>query len=507
MFKLFIVDDEPTIRKGLTQFVPWNTLDAELIGDACDGRDALARIREMRPDIVITDIKMPIMDGLELARALCEEIPEIKVIILTGYADFAYAQTAIRYGVTDFVLKPTSKDKIIAALKRAQEQILSERKTKRDLSGEISVLREQILEQLTRGLAEESDLSSRLETYQISLEGYCLAAFQLSEYQKEKKHRNILSLKNMVSALNKDGYTYFYDSHIVLSIFKTWESVPQPPPEVLKDCREIAETVNNFSDTRVRTGLSLPHRGLCELPEAAEEVIRALSEQFFIEQEFSVYSPKDGTPVQMTVGQNLFLCTIESFLESYDFDAISASLREFFLQQRATVANSRDTINVCVQIHLICARVLARNNRPCLDPKWHDRIGNSLGVTQLEGIVADMLRQTEESLRRGSKKDSPLVAGALAYIDENYGGSLQLGKIAEYVHVNPQHLCRVFKKERGETINEYITRVRIEAAKALLEKGDILAYEVAQRVGFKDAAYFSMIFKKYTGVSPKSYLK
>lgn len=520
MFTLIIVDDEPTIRRGLSQFIPWSTLDVELIGEASDGAAALELVRKKRPDLVITDIRMPNMDGLELTRILAEEAPETKVIILTGYADFSYAQTALRHGVADFVLKPTSKDKVSAAVKRAQERILAERKTQSVLTesaleGDLSILREQFLEQLTQGLVEAEGLEQRLTTFDIRLDTYYAAAFQFSECETERRQRNSISLKNMVSVLNNNGYTYFFNGNLVFALFRTdgdskdAHEEDQPPQSILRSCREIADTVNNFSETRVCAAVSLPHRGVKELPAAGEEVIHALSRQFFTGEEFSIYAPPDSVAealeARMPIDQAAFLCSVEAMLGSYDFEGVKNAVKSYLTHQTVRVANARDTINTCVQLYLICARVLSGNGREPLDPGLQNAIDQGSNIPALRETVFGMLEETEVKLRRGSQKNSPVVMAAVEYIAGHYDQSLHLSDIAEEVHINPQHLCKIFKKELGETINEYMTRIRIEEAKRLLREEHKLAYEVAEQVGFKDAAYFSLIFKKITGVSPKNF--
>ncbi len=505
MFKLFIVDDEPTIRKGLSQFIPWNNIDVEIVGEACDGASALKKIETLNPDIVITDIKMPNMDGIELSKMLFENYHGIKVIILTGYADFSYAQSAIRYDVTDFVLKPTPKDKIIAAVKGAQERILVERKQEYTLNGDLSILQEQVLEQLTRGLIESYLTEDRLRTYNVTLNYYYLIAFQISEYQAEKKQSNILALKNMISILNKDGYCYFYDNNIVLSIFKTPQNESSLPKTILASCKEISDVVNNFSDTQVSIGVSLCHHGFAELSTAGFEVVQALSKHFFNGEDISFFSPSQKSERTVTTDQSFFLCGLESLFESYDFETINHNIRDFFTQQKIDVANAQDTVNICTQIYLISARVLSKNNRPALDSALNNLILESVSITELEKTVEKMILITEQNLRHTTQKTSEAVTQTREYIDLHYAENLHLSGIAGHVHINSQYLCRIFKKECGETINEYITKIRINRAKELLRNSNYLTYEVGEKVGFNDPAYFSSVFKKLTGISPKDY--
>lgn len=493
MYKLLIVDDEPTIRKGLSQFIPWSSLDAVVSGEAANGKEAMALIESLHPDIVITDIRMPVMDGIAVARYLHEHFPQIKCIILTGYAEFEYAQSAIRYGVVDFVLKPTSREKLIQAVRLAQERIRSSG----DSELERALLREHLLQQLTRGVEPENAIR-RLNGAGLKPAGFYLAAFQLSEYQPKKKESNFQSLKNMVSMQISQGACYRYDGDILLTLIPMGRPSAQA---VSEPCREICDAVNNFSNTKVSAGVSAFHDALSELPAAALEAVEALAQHFYDDSELCFYrGPADRQFVTYTP----FLCGLEAHLESYDFDAAREDLNAFLSGLRSRFTESREAIETGVQVYLLCARVLSKSGREPLS-EGMETVTACTSISRLETVLRAILAQAEEKLRVRAKHTSTAVTQALEYIDAHLAGDLRLDIIAGAVHLNPHHLCRVFKKETGETLGDYITRTRVEYAKTLLADPDIRAYEVAELAGFNDPAYFSSTFKKVTGLSPREF--
>lgn len=168
IFKLLIVDDEATMRKGIANFMDWASIGCEVAGTASDGLEAIRFLQHNHTDIVITDIKMPEADGLAVAKYVFENMPETKIILLTGYADFKYAQTAIQYDVSDFILKPTNKKDLFSSVKNAQQKIIASRKHTSIAQEEFTFLKDQLLQELTAG-PFSPELAARLEQFRLPL--------------------------------------------------------------------------------------------------------------------------------------------------------------------------------------------------------------------------------------------------------------------------------------------------------------------------------------------------
>lgn len=190
IFKILVVDDESTMRKGITNFMDWDSLDCQVVGSVENGLIAMDFLKKNDVDIVLTDIKMPGADGLALAQFIHDEYPQIKVIILTGYADFEYAKAAIKYNVVSFIVKPTNKSDLFDAVKKAQEQIIISRNHSSVAKEELAFLRDQLLLEMTT-MPYASPFMQRLTKLNLNLNNYYIAAFQL------------VPLENDITALKK----------------------------------------------------------------------------------------------------------------------------------------------------------------------------------------------------------------------------------------------------------------------------------------------------------------
>ena len=212
-FKLLIVDDESTMRKEITEFMNWNAIDCEVAGTACDGLEAMEFLKKQEADIIITDIRMPEADGLALARYVYENCPEKKVILLTGYADFEYAKTAIQYNVSAFILKPTNKKELFEAVQAAQNKLATSKRRSKIAKEEDAFLKEQFLQVLTDH-PYRPQFDEKCEKYRLCLNCYYIAAFRLIPY-----HDDISFLKKIIIDEKENAYCYRYNNLIITVYF------------------------------------------------------------------------------------------------------------------------------------------------------------------------------------------------------------------------------------------------------------------------------------------------
>lgn len=407
MYQIMIVDDEPVLRNGIKNFIDWNALGCEVCGMAENGEDALRQFEAHRADIVITDIRMPGIDGLELARRLSEISPKTKVIILTGYSDFSYAQKAIQYSVVDFIVKNNPAPKIRDAVKKTIALIEKEQQNALFL-GELEEIVHQSYDELktklfidviNRNVQSSETLLQKADKLGLSLQNYRLAVFEISDaFQKMDLHKIRQSALefSLTSLQEYQPYAFTLNAQTICFVLSSAPS--NDSDEALSNaCRQIASTLLDLTGQTIRIGVSCPHDNILSFEEAYRE---------------------------------------------------AASVQ---------------------------------------------RVQNKTGVKFLyENKNAD-------------DPDNPVIGKILAYIHAHYSEDITLCQIAEDIHLNASYLSRFFKRHRNETIVNYITRYRIEQSKALLLHSDDRLYSIALEVGFNDAAYFSNIFKKYTGYSPSEY--
>lgn len=499
IFHLLIVDDEAPIRKGISRFINWDAIDCTIEDTACDGLEAMEKLKELPVDIVITDIRMPEADGLELARHISEHYPGIKVIILTGYADFTYAQTAIQYNVSDFLLKPISKEQVIAAVRNAQKKIITEQQRSHLGQGDPTFLKDQLLLELT-DRPQDPVLLNRTQEYHIHLEHYCLAAFQMLPPAGD-----IGVLKELIGAQMGDGCCYRYNN-LILAIFPVPDGADTVPDHTRTCCQELVQITRSMVGIELSVGISAVHHGSSHYGTAVSEAIHALAQNFYSPSGIACHddSLSAQSSYSLTAREALALNELETAILGRDFSSATAVINSVFIRMKSGFAKSADARNMCIMMYYTGLRALAKRGKTPPEDSITDRINHSTDIFGLESIIREFLGYLQKELDEDGNL-SKIVRQAVSYIDQHLSDTLSLDVIAGAIPANPSYLSRTFKKETGQALTEYISLARIEKAKELLADNDILTYEVAERVGFHDPAYFSAIFKKHTGVSPKEY--
>ena len=501
-YHLVIADDENVIRKGLSGYIPWNEIDCIMDGTAGNGVEAAELIKKYNPDIVITDIKMPRMDGLELAKYIQENYPKTKVIILTGYAEFEYARSAINYGVVEYLLKPISKDILMESVRRIITGNTREKNIKQSQLQDAAYLRMQILQELACNKQNTEKLLSRAEEYGISLENYHTVVFDIG--QEREMNLNYI-MENLLKQYPED---YFF----ILNNCLFWLNRIEDKVNLSETAAEIANIGQQLYGFNVYAGISRQHQGLDKLPEAVFEALYALHQNFYSEQSVCYYTLRNDRleqDIHLICARELF--TLEKHLNERKFETVRQNMGAIFSALKTLMAPEFDVKTVCMQIYNICTSVLLKNGlsgyplHRNTDTDFYLCIRESRTINSLENAVLGLLTKTIEILSGEGKSVGIPVKKALKYIYDNYQKDLSLELIANECYINSSYLSRIFKKAMNEPISEYINKIRIEKAKELLTISALFSYEVAEAVGFNDPAYFSKVFKKMTGSSPKNF--
>lgn len=499
IFRLLVVDDEATMRKGIANFINWETIDCEVTATASDGLEAIQILEQTPIDIVITDIKMPEADGLDVARYIYEKKQETKVILLTGYADFAYAQTAIRYNVSAFLLKPANKKALFEAVQEAQKDLIASRKNSTTKKEELAFLRDQLLQELT-DQPYTAHFQEQLRELSFHIDYYFIAAFQTSGIGDE-----ISSLKQIIIKEKKQAYCYRYNQ-LIITIYFQESKKTTVPTELLKNCKAILDLATVFNIPDVTVGISACHQGGSEFGHAVSEAIQTLSLSFYSEGQISVFeeAPNNNVP-ELTAENSMDLLHFEDCLNNWQFDQAKNILSSIFMKFRSRLTHSSDAKNISSQIYYICARVLLKKNLTAPSSDFLNQIHLASDIFSLEHCVLEIMDASLQMLHGEHSTQNTLIAETVQYIHTHLSEPLPLETLSEQLHVSPSHLSRTFKKVYQESLTEYINKTRIEQAKKYLENTDRMTYEIAELIGYKDATYFSSIFKKYTGFSPTEY--
>lgn len=499
IFKLLIVDDEATMRKGISNFMNWDSIDCEVAGTASDGLEAMEFLRGNPVDIVITDIKMPGADGLDVAEFIYKHMPEVKVILLTGYADFEYAKTAIKYNVSAFILKPTNKKELFEAVQAAQKQLITSRRYTSAAKEELSFLKDQLLQELTTH-PYTAAFERRLAELGLDLTHYYVVAFQLVPLGND-----LASLKKIIIDEKKNAYCYRYNN-LIIAVYFLGDIPTSVPASVLGNCREIAAIAYTLDSREVAIGVSKYHGGASAFSKAVSEAIYALTLNFYSEDNVALFTDSaDSRACDLTAENSLDLFEFETHLHNWLFEDAEAILNNIFSKFKSNFVNAWEAKNICSQIYYICSRVLIQKDAVPPSSDYLTKINDAPDIFALKTTILALMQYTKEHSIRSASLQNKLVESTVKYIHNNLSSPLSLEIIAEQLHISPSHLSRTFKKTCGQSLTEYINKARIEKAREYLLKTDTLTYEIAEKVGYNDATYFSSIFKKYTGMSPTEY--
>jgi len=534
MFKVMIIDDEPIIRKGIKSILNWKKFGCEICAEASDGEEGKILIERYRPDILITDIRMPGLDGLKMINEVRDLIPDCKIIVLTGYRDFDYVQEALKLGVFDFVLKPSRIEELTSIIQRAVDELKRLRnrteefnKLKRLFEQNIPVLREKFLYDLMYEIYPNSEeILPRAELLGINITDFFLLVVEIDnddENGKPGQYEKNLYLFGIINTF----MDVFSDSFDVISIplkdsgvafiLKGADDSRQCINLISDKCNYLQELLINCFGFTVTIAVSSEGNGIMQLPQKFRECQEALERKFYLGND-SVIFYKD---------LNGFLKFEDySLLDKYQkllLAGIKTGNGKIVIKRIEDIAayiNSLENPNmeylknfywgIITYINNIRLSVAEASNEPRVESiniiSLHNMISKSENINELNELLKEVsLSITAKINNYNSKSIKLILRNALDYIHEHYSEQLTLNDVAEHVYVSPSYLSRMFKKELGKNFVDYLNGLRIEKAKELLMDPRYKTYEVAEIVGIPDAHYFSRLFKKYEGVSPTEY--
>lgn len=529
MYNVMIVDDEPVIRKGLLCFVNWEALDCSVIYEASNGIEAKEKLGSNDIDILITDIKMPGMDGIELSKYVYENYPDIKVIVLTAFADFSYSQSAIKYNVVDFIVKTDPSGKVPEAVNKAKalivQKIKKEEKIKlmeEAMSKNLSEMCEKFIKDILNGIIINPEIiNSQFKESKISLNNYFIITYEINSLLEEdsspspnEHNKFIFSIKNFLSLAFKDyqHYTFIMNKNLLVTVVTMNENNPSICTQTLLiTCNEILGLVGSFMKFNLSIGISGMHTLPLEMPLAYNEAQVAHSSNFFNDNNISIYTSKSGIRSgNKSIETHKYNDEILNNIQKGNVEAANSCLLELFDQYRVK-ENSVEQIKVSSMLLCsLCYRLLANYK---LDiPEFEEResgiykqIQESKSIQNLSNILTRVIKTISEIITSNGKQYNCLVKEVNKYIRDNYNKDISLQSISDYIHVNSSYLSRLYKKETDESIIDVLNKLRIEKAKNLLLDPGKKIFEVASEVGIEDAAYFTHVFTKYTGISPKEF--
>ncbi|WP_159881809.1 response regulator transcription factor [Paenibacillus puerhi] len=538
MRTILLVDDEAHILQGLSQHVGWSKLKLKIAGTAMDGRQAFERYKELKPDLVMTDVYMPGMNGVELAQALRQENPSLPIIILSGFDEFENARQAMRWGVSHFLLKPASVseiesvlDEILQELEHTEQKRRLDEHYKREIDRMLPYLREKFFYELltTRYLAHEIneerldylELPSPRRTAAVSLR-ITRPAF-LTRLEERDWQLLRFGADNMIRELVEDelklssfrgGVLDYSDNLFVLLLLS--------PHSEEEELYRFCERLGRMATERIRTllkiealaGIGSVKSGLHELIDSYLESRKALDTAEY-QGSCQVYPYRESARLDTTFD------SYAPLLKQWN-EALAGKLAEQAKAQWAQIHErlGGEASGSLADVQTICVGVFSS-----LMMVWHDdhpqqpppltmsrflqEIQQRYALKDLIGwmheLVSEWLQISQQELsgRRGNR----LVESVKQHVEQYYGEDISFAAIAKELYVHPKYLSQLFKRVTGQNFVQYLNQYRIQKAISYLQSGQHMVYEVGEMVGYKNAAYFSQVFKMVTGKSPSDFFR
>lgn len=532
--KVFLVEDEYIVREGIKNNIDWEKNGYDFCGEASDGELAFPMISEKRPDIVITDIRMPFMDGIELSRMIKEEYPEIKIIILSGHEEFEYAKAAIQIGVEEYLLKPINGDELLQVVNRVAQKIKEENESRETLQeGEgdenFEYAKRQLLSSLIDDNASLSDAMEQGKKIHLNLMAQCYNIMMLKLQRKNKEQgfsQRILELyKTMEDTLKEqDGQSIMFDrapeGKVILFMGSGEEEIRRNMDVFAGQFREI---LPEYEDVTYFGSVGVPVMRLRELGESYEAASHGFSYRFLTEpnqivDNHTVFDQtRNEKKFSSSIGsvdiQNLDKQKIESFLKGGEMDEI-----HFFVEEYMKNTGDAGKNSMIFRQYIVMDMFFAASHFLTQITDGREQLGEPFeSPEQMQKIVSDLeatvvyikelftkVMQVRDA--QTTEHNSDVVENAKKYISENYHDEeLTLNTVAHEVNVSPNHLSAMFSQKTGQTFVKYLTDVRMHRAKELLKCTSKRSNEICEEVGYRDPHYFSHLFKKNVGCSPIQY--
>ncbi len=530
MLKVFLVEDESIVREGLRDNIPWQQYGYEFTGEAADGEMALPLIRKIQPDVLITDIKMPFMDGLELSRIVSQEFPQMKIVIISGYDEFEYARSAIQIGVEQYLLKPITKLTLQKVLREIREKIDSEReqknyieKFKEEMYEYEQLSRRNFLERVFEGQLSVTQIYEEAQRLSLELdaESYNLIMICMQEKENRQDSNRLMRAQEefMHYFLRFPEYLVFkWNLHTYGCLIKCeTREMEELQSRALSSTGRIMEAAGEGIDWYAAVGS--PVERLSMLTDCYNEVNHILSYRFLKPQEHIL---TEETIAEFLPGRD------EGALGGVDIAKVDPEILKGFLQngQREELSDFvggylesqkralhsklfRDYVMLSVRFTTIAfVEQLGLSQEKFLEKIGKDtlqelNLGEEELVSYMEHLLDTALAVRDEEDDSQGKR---ILKTALEYIEENYADeTISLNGAATATGVSANYFSAIFSRAMGMTFTEYVTQKRMEKAKGLLRTTDMHTGEIAQLVGYKDPHYFSFVFKKTQGQTPREY--
>lgn len=523
MHSVLIVDDECLIHEGIAEGIDWSALECSKPLVAENGIEAVELIKNNHIDVVITDIKMPGMNGLELAEWISTNFNTIKVIILTGYDDFKFAQSALKYGVVDFILKPTKLEEIENAILKIKKKLTSEEQKQRIYEESSLIIEKNKIDEINRIINSiifnRFDNIQKLKKKMESMDfNPCLLRIALIEvknqphdYFGDGNSKILYYIDDMVYKINlkaqntKIKFLSQFESDCLIIFFFS-ESITMKKSKFSRLTEEIISEVegclNKFVPFDITMGISGVDEDIYNARKLYYDALKkcdASKQKKYWSENLNVTGCVDVSDI-ITPKYSIFINEKDLQGINEEIEAFLNKLKDNPMVQLKSAAIEFINYTLWLISKNYVTKSIGRE-------KVYSRIINAIDPKDIEHVIKETLRKiciSMDIFLQESENDE-MEERVISYIRANFFNNLTLESVADRFYISSGHLSRVLKKSCGKTFVDILTQIRIENAKILLRNPRFKTYEVAEAVGFNDPKYFSQVFKKYTGKTPSEY--
>ena len=535
MLRVFLVEDEFVVRENIKKMIPWEQYGYELVGEAPDGEVALPMIRKSQPDLLITDIKMPFMDGLTLSKMVRKDFPYMKIVILSGYDDFNYAKQAISIGVEDYLLKPITKNAFLERLTEIRNHFEQEKeqreyyeKFRREIQEYERNSSRDFFEALISGGMDAGEIYQKADRLGIDIvaESYNILLFTMepgrgasgaSEAYSEWEARKH---EEMEAFFVGNSYAMLFRNTAFSYGVLVKETRSEPSANTEKCVNFIREIMDSGHDWFLAAGQ--PVERLSNIKQSYHTVAKAFSKRYLYDgsvlfyekleqeetkKEDSCYLKKidinalNPAILEGFLGSGL-LDETKDFVEDY-FQAIGHEAMESFVFRNYVILNIRFSV-------MAFLKKLGYEDKDLEEQDTEEMLEERARFMEASRKYAEEIIRKAILFRdeNSGNKNRSILKSAIEYINTHYmDEGLSLNTAAQVANISANHFSAMFSQNMGQTFIEYLTSLRMQHARELLRCTGKRSSEIAAEVGYKDAHYFSYLFKKTQGMTPSEYRK
>lgn len=539
LYRIILVDDEEEVRKSIIRKISWEEAGFFVAGDAENGEDALEKIEALEPDVVLTDIRMPYMDGLTLAERIRQKYPSMKIVIFSGFDDFEYAKQAIKLNVTEYILKPVNVEELTAILKRIKVNLDQEIEQKRNVNllrenyiRSLPILRENFLNELVSHPMDPAIVESRMREYDLDLLGakkWIAAAIDIEEPETERmgqlaihQEKDLIPISVMQILEEKLGaycrFALFNASGIQESGLSVIAAIDGENSQtgLIDVLGDICKETRKILAVPVTIGIGNNSVRLCRISDSYKEAVNSLGYKAIVGSGSTIYindmEPVSRGKLEFDGKTEAELGAAIKFGPKEKIEAAVAQIVErmndakvHFRQQQAymlAVANSMIQLLQLYDLDMeaVFNGELKENGSLEMLPGLQKKEDFSIWLLNTALYIHQaMNRERDNTMKQ-------VIREARQYILEHYQEpELSVEQICRHLHMSPAYFSTMFRKETGKTYIAYLTEVRLDKAVELLNKTDDKTYVIAAKVGYQEQNYFSYVFKKRFGVSPTKF--